>query len=119
MPDEGKKYDGGKPMVGTLVNVFPRALMAIGACIKWGTKKYPDPNNWKQVDCAAKRYQDSLMRHLCKHNMGILFDEETQLPHLVHVAWNALAILELYLIQYPYVEFEKIITIKDDNKPNE
>lgn len=94
----GKKYDTGKPMVGTLARVFPHALMAIGECIEFGTHKYPDPNNWKKVDGAKTRYLDSLMRHLLKHYMGITKDEETGLPHLAHAAWNALAILELELM---------------------
>lgn len=94
----GKKYDAGKPMVGTLARVFPHALMAIGQCIEFGTHKYPDPNNWKKVDGAKNRYLDSLMRHLLKHYMGITNDEETGLPHLSHAAWNALAILELELM---------------------
>lgn len=94
----GKKYDNGKPLAGTLVNVFPLALMAVGGCIEFGTHKYPDPNNWKLVENAKVRYQDALMRHLIKHNLGIIYDKETNLPHLAHVAWNALAILELSLM---------------------
>lgn len=102
----GKKYDTGKPMVGTLVNVFPHALMAIGMCIEFGTHKYPNPNNWKQVEGADKRYQDSLMRHLIKHNAGKIKDEETGIIHLAHTAWNALAILELYLMNHPEIAKE-------------
>lgn len=100
---KGKKYDNGKPMPGTLVNVFPRALLAVGACIEFGTHKYPNPNNWKQVEGANKRYQDSLMRHLVKHNLGEEKDRETSIPHLAHTAWNALAILELYLMEHPEI----------------
>lgn len=96
---KGKKYDTGKPMVGTLCRVFPHALMAVGECIEFGTHKYPDPNNWKKVEGATTRYLDSLMRHLIKHYMGITKDEETNLPHLAHAAWNALAILELELMK--------------------
>lgn len=95
----GLKYDDGKPLVGTMLNVFPNALMAIGKVIEFGTHKYPDPNNWKKVENASARYQDALMRHLLKHCMGIKIDEETGQPHLAHVAWNALAILELYLMK--------------------
>lgn len=98
---KGKKYDEGKSMVGTLINVFPEALMAIGMCIEFGTHKYPNPNNWKKVKGAKKRYQDSLMRHLIKHNAGDIIDEETNLLHLAHMAWNALAILQLYMMKHP------------------
>ncbi|MCM1324115.1 MAG: DUF5664 domain-containing protein [Acetobacter sp.] len=95
----GKKYDTGKPMPGTLIRVFPNALMEVGKCIEFGTHKYPDPSNWKKVDGAKTRYVDSLMRHLLKHFMGIYQDEETGLPHLAHAAWNALAILELQFME--------------------
>lgn len=94
----GKKYDNGKPLVGTLCRVFPHALMAIGEVIEFGTHKYPTPDNWKKVDKAFIRYQDSMMRHYLKHQLGIINDEETGKLHLAHMAWNALAILELYLM---------------------
>lgn len=94
---EGKKYDMGKPMVGTLCRVFPNALLAIGECIEFGTHKYPDPANWQKVEGAFTRYQDSMMRHYLKFLAGIERDEETKLAHLSHCAWNCLAILELYL----------------------
>lgn len=97
---EGKKYDNGKPMAGTLTDVFSRALMAVGACIEFGTHKYPDPKNWQLVDNGIKRYRDAMIRHLLKYNAGIDKDEETKLPHLAHMAWNALAILELYMQEH-------------------
>lgn len=95
---EGKKYDTGKPLVGTLCDVFPRSLLMLGKVIEFGTHKYPDPNNWKKVDGAFRRYQDSMMRHYIKFKCGKDFDSETKLPHLAHLAWNALAILELFLM---------------------
>ena len=97
----GKKYDSGKPMVGTLCQVFPRALMGIGACIEFGTHKYPKSDNWKLVEDAFRRYQDSLMRHYLKFQIGEIEDRETKLNHLFHMAWNALAITELYLMDNP------------------
>lgn len=95
----GKKYDKGKSLVGTLCRVFPRALLGIGLCIEFGTHKYPDPNNWKKVENGFNRYQDAMMRHLLKFNSGEILDNETHIPHLCHVAWNALAVLELYLME--------------------
>ena len=96
----GRKYDNGKPMAGTLTDVFSRALMAVGACIEYGTHKYPNPKNWQLVDDGIKRYRDAMIRHLLKYNAGIDKDEETKLPHLAHMAWNALAILELYMQEH-------------------
>jgi hypothetical protein len=96
----GKKYDTGKPMVGTLCRIFPRALLAIGKCIEFGTHKYPAVDNWKLVDNAFTRYQDAMQRHYLKYLAGEERDPETNLLHLAHMGWNALAILELYLSEH-------------------
>ena len=96
---KGKKYDSGKSMVGTLCRVFPRALLGVGQCIEFGTHKYPNPDNWKLVDGAFTRYQDSMMRHYLKFLAGQEKDSETNLLHLKHMVWNALAVLELYLME--------------------
>lgn len=104
---KGKKYDTGKPMIGTIIRVFPNAMEALGSVIEFGTHKYPDPNNWKKVEGAKFRYLDSLMRHMVKHYRGLELDEETGKPHLAHMAWNALAILELYLMEQKEKESKK------------
>ena len=96
---KGKKYDSGKSMVGTLCRVFPRALLGVGQCIEFGTHKYPDPRNWVKVENAFNRYQDSMMRHYLKFLAGQEKDSETNLLHLKHMVWNALAVLELYLME--------------------
>ena len=96
----GKKYDSGKSMVGTLCRVFPRALLGVGQCITFGTKKYPNPKNWSLVEDGLNRYTDSLMRHLLKMFAGQEIDPETNLPHIFHVCWNALAIAEFYLMEH-------------------
>lgn len=101
----GKKYDSGKSMVGALCRVFPHALLAIGLCIEFGTHKYPDPKNWQKVDGAFERYQDSIMRHYLKFLAGQEKDSETSLNHLSHMAWNVLAVLELYLRKHK--EYDK------------
>lgn len=95
----GLKFDAGKPMAGTVLEVFPLAILAIGACIEFGTHKYPDPNNWKKVKDAKRKYLNSAMRHLLKHYVGVRYDKETGLPHLAHCAWNTLAILQLLLME--------------------
>lgn len=102
----GKKYDSSKPMAGSVIRVFPQAIMAVGAVIREGAKKYPNPNNWKLNDNIEARYFDSLIRHMCKHFSGQVKDEETGLLHLIHAAWNSLAILEKYLIDHPEIAKE-------------
>ena len=97
----GKKYDTGKPMIGTAVKIFSKALLGVGACITFGTSKYPKPDNWKLVPDGMDRYTNSLLRHLAKFLSGEEFDRETNLPHLYHCAWNMLAIVEFYLKDRP------------------
>lgn len=94
---EGKKYDTGKPMVGTILRIFPRALFAIGSVIEYGTHKYPDPDNWSKNKNIESRYFDSAIRHMLKYFIGCKRDEESGKLHLAHAAWNLLAILEMEL----------------------
>ena len=98
---EGKKFDTGKPMVGTILRVFPRAISVIGAVIEYGTHKYPDPNNWSKNENILERYSDSAVRHLTKYFIGEELDDESHLPHLAHCAWNIIAILEYELRKQP------------------
>lgn len=110
---EGKKYDKGKPMVGTILRIFPRALSVVGAIIEYGTHKYPDPNNWSKNTRITERYMDSAIRHLLKYFMGDKFDEESGLPHLGHALWNIIAVLEYELRQDPEL-VKKIMYPKED-----
>lgn len=100
---KGKKYDSGKPMIGTLVRIFANSLLGIGACITFGTRKYPKSDNWKLVEDGINRYSNSLMRHLAKHFSGEERDPETNLPHIFHAGWNMLAIIEFYLMEHPEI----------------
>lgn len=110
---EGKKYDKGKPMVGTILRIFPRALSVVGAIIEYGTHKYPDPDNWSKNKNIPERYMDSAIRHLLKYFMGDKFDEESGLPHLGHALWNVIAVLEYELRQDPEL-VKKIVYPKED-----
>ena len=94
--DDGAKLDAGKPMAGRLLGMFGGALMAVSEVGTFGAKKYTE-GGWQHVEDGFKRYDDAGMRHFLKRGMGEEFDAETELPHLAHEAWNALAKLELYL----------------------
>lgn len=109
---KGIKYSEGKPMVGTLISIFPDALLAIGDCIREGAKKYPEVDNWKRVENAISEYTESAMRHLLKYQKGIIFDEDDELPHIAHFAWNALAITQLIL-----EDMQSKGYYNDNNKP--
>lgn len=90
----GAKDDKGKPMAGVLLD-FSRALQTVVDVGTYGAKKYTR-TSWATVPEGSQRYLDAMMRHLLAMDVdpdGL--DKETGLPHLAHVAWNALAVLEL------------------------
>lgn len=51
-----------------------------------GAEKYED-DNWKKVEPA--RFVGALMRHLCSHLKGEIYDKESGLLHLSHMCCNA------------------------------
>ena len=56
--------------------------------------KYPDPNNWKNVE--IQRYRDAAFRHFLLYlNDPKGVDEESGLPHLSHLATNIAFLCEL------------------------
>lgn len=90
----GAKDDKGKPMAGVLLD-FSRALQTVVDVGTYGAKKYTRLG-WATVPEGSQRYLDAMMRHLLAMDVdpdGL--DPETGLPHLAHIAWNALAVLEL------------------------
>ena len=94
MAKKGMKFDEGKPIAGALLEDFPRALKGVAEVSTFGANKYVR-GSWKGVPDASQRYSDALMRHLLELNITPT-DDESGLHHLKHIAWNALAILELH-----------------------
>ncbi len=90
----GAKLDKDKNRMGLMTYGFAKALWAVGEVSTYGANKYSD-NGWMEVENGVDRYDDALVRHLNKWNQGEFFDDESQLPHLAHAAWNLLAVLEL------------------------
>lgn len=90
--DQSLKADAGKPLAGCLLE-FPTALAALADVSTYGVAKY-GRGSWQQVH--IQRYIDAMMRHVIA--MGddcMALDEQSDLPHLAHVLWNACAIIEL------------------------
>lgn len=99
-PNEpGAKLDAGKNRLGLVLLGFSRALEAVGEVGTGGAKKYTDAG-WLEVQNGEERYTDAMLRHLIKEGQDEFFDEDTSLPHAAHTAWNALARLELILMQH-------------------
>lgn len=92
----GAKHDAGKIRAGLVVQDFPRALLAVGEVATFGAQKYA-AHSWRHVPDAAARYYDAFIRHQLAAAAGEQIDRESGLPHAAHVAWNALALLELEL----------------------
>ena len=90
LPNQKAKADAWK-WKPTLVPVS--LIRAVGAVREYGTAKYHDPENWRQVE--AQRYRDALYRHWLAYLDGEECDPESGLPHLWHLAANAAFLIEL------------------------
>ena len=107
--EEGVKYDDGKPLAGDMIMIFPHALMGVAKCIEWGSHKYPQTDNYIRLKNGYKRYMNGIMRHLLKMMLGQQYDDETKLPHIYHVCWNALAICEHWFKDQSEEDKEKLM----------
>jgi hypothetical protein len=85
----GEKWDDGK----IRFSLVPwKGVEAVGEVAMYGLRKGYKKDSWKFVEGGFERYKDALVRHLVKELVGEHVDPESGLPHLYHVAWNALAV---------------------------
>ena len=87
----GRKYDAGKRRYDL---VPPAALAAVADVLTFGASKY-DPENWRKVPDARRRYLAAIMRHVEAHRAGEVNDPESGLPHLAHAVTCAMFIMAL------------------------
>ena len=92
----GAKLDANKNRLGLVLHGFARALQEVGKVGTYGANKYTD-NGWVEVPDGIERYTDAMYRHLLTEAQGERTDKDTELLHSAHVAWNALARLDLML----------------------
>ena len=92
--DPGAKLDEGKVLAGVLSD-FSLALLAVAQIGTFGAAKY-SRGGWQHVPEGYQRYTDALWRHLLAERHGGT-DPDSGLLHQAHLAWNALARLELML----------------------
>ena len=98
------KYDRDKPSAYRgLIEYFPRAAKSVAEVSTFGADKY-EWNGWKSVSNGVNRYSDAMMRHLLDEAAGEEVDSDSGLRHSAHLAWNALARLELILQQCERIE---------------
>lgn len=85
------KDDAGKARL-TLV---PRGIIwDIAAIREYGTEKYGDADNWKNV--SRERYRDAAFRHFLAYlDNPCGEDAESGMPHLWHLACNIAFLCEL------------------------
>jgi len=88
----GAKLDANKSMAG-LLGDFGLALLSVADVCTYGAAKY-SRRGWEKVENAQERYKNAAYRHILKLRYSDV-DEDSGLPHLAHLAWNILAILEL------------------------
>jgi hypothetical protein len=87
----GRKDDAGKRRYDL---VPPVALAAVADVLTFGAEKY-DPENWRRVPDAPRRYLAAIMRHVEAYRAGERLDPESGLHHLAHAVTCALFVITL------------------------
>lgn len=91
----GDRHNKGK--VG--VHLLPMdALTEIAKVYDFGAKKYA-PHNWAKGLKWDEGCKASLLRHLSDWSVGVELDEESQLNHDLHIAWNAITLVAMRIRQ--------------------
>jgi hypothetical protein len=86
---KGTKFDDGKPRLAEMIIDFKEPLLELCKVWEFGANKY-SKSNWKLVENGKDRYTNALLRHLIAEE-DKLTDDETELLHCAHIAFNALA----------------------------
>ena len=96
--EPGAKLDKGKNRMGLVLGGFARALEAVCRVGTDGAEEYTD-NGWLSVKDGVARYSDAMLRHNFDKVLKGPYDSKSGSLHSAHRAWNALAALELELIE--------------------
>lgn len=94
--EPGAKLDAGKVRLDLVLGGFSRALVAVGEVGTFGAAKYTD-DGWQEVPNGIERYSDAMLRHYMAVARGEVRDRDSGILHAAHLAWNALAVLELLM----------------------
>lgn len=105
----GAKADAGKSKCSLLIQDFPDALLAVAEVATFGADKYTR-HGWHSVSDGENRYTDAMIRHMLTVEDN---DKDSKLLHAAHLAWNALARLQLIIER---LENEKEISDNDVNR---
>lgn len=96
VPDQ--KKDEGKPAVGQMKSDFPRALLMLAKLTSYGIKEGKPAGEWKNIPNALARFENAHGRHDLEMHLRER-DKESMFLHAAHRAWDAMAVLELILIE--------------------
>lgn len=87
---EGRKFDGDKTRWDL---VQPLAMQEYAQVMTYGARKY-EPDNWRKVPDAKKRYFAALLRHVWSWWLGETHDPESGYHHLAHAMCCVAFLLE-------------------------
>lgn len=98
------KDDADKvPVFSLALAYFPRAIREVAKVSQFGMIKYnakPEDKGFLKVPDGRRRYTDGMLRHtLDEVTDGIINVKDGNLRHDAQAAWNALARLEMALIE--------------------
>lgn len=97
MIKDGIKYDNDKARLAEMIIDFRKPLEELCKVWEFGANKY-EKSNWKKLDNGIERYSNALMRHLIAED-SCLFDEESELLHAAHIAFNSLTRLHFIILE--------------------
>lgn len=90
---QAQRHNQGKPKLSFVLDAG-NAIKGAADVLEFGAKKY-SRNNWKK-GLAMEAIIDSLLRHVEELLSGKRYDSESSLPHVDHIACNALFLADLY-----------------------
>lgn len=93
--EEGLRFNQGKLRYDLLE---PFAIEQLVKIFTMGSQKYA-PRNWEK-GMSWTSVLASLKRHIAEFEKGDDYDKESELLHMAHAAWNALALVSYYKL-YP------------------
>lgn len=87
-----------KPMID-IIRKYKSALLAISLIHRIGTRKY-ELFSWYnkpvESDSTVENNINAMIRHFSAHRSGVVFDSESHLPHLFHLACRCAMLITTY-----------------------
>lgn len=90
MSEITRKSDAGKTQYRHIMVDMAEQIEALSRVATRGAERYDD-RSW-QLSTKPVAYLDACYRHLYAYNKGELLDSDSGQQHLIHAAWNLLAL---------------------------